>query len=793
MQNLGDIVRRYNWPGLRRMWENKENLLSLAMNYKKKHGRRAFLKRLLFALRRENFHSNYSGLRHNFSNSLDSLFELNPRVILVGKDFSSPSHIYRTRNFSNAFWELGVPTDIVTIEQIVSMSVLPRNTELVIFSKTALNVATLPWVEKARRDKVNIVYDNDTLAFDESVYNLKNLYGLTRVDGEDEDCLNNASATLQEQQIKQRGLVITTTPEMGNTFRKLGLDAFTIPNVLPRWMERQALQINADRLEKVIARETNGIRIVYASGTPTYGAGFKSCVPGIISFLNHSKDSTLTILGSPPSELNDFPHMIRNQIFFNTMPAHEDLLFHLSDFDVQIAPLELGNPFAEAKSALEFLHGGIIGLPTVASPTAPFKEVINNGENGFLAYTSEDWFSILLQLQDPKLRNSVGAKAQLSCSQYHCLDAIKSILLDLLDSKISFTDDHSANIASYAPKLDTRTIYWLVGDFGFNSGGARNISVLANLANSDGFKSKILYYNSDRSVQELQRLTHLHYGFENIEIVDEFPSMEIPYAVVGTHNSSIPWLKSHAPRQTNLVYLVQDFEPFFYPMSSNYLDALSTYFDSDLKIITSLRWMSEKIFQLNGRVVPYLDFAFDRDIYNPSLFTGRSGVIFYAKEDTPRRLYELGVKTLQLVSKIDPTVPIKFYGGGKTPSTLPFVTNYGSTLSNQELASEYQKSMVGIAFGPTNPSGIPYEMMACGLPVVDVQVYGENSNKYFDDSIVLCEPNPASLAKEIFSLYCDNNYWTNRSNAGKVFVENIHSKVEIQKVLIDFLNSLRDG
>jgi glycosyltransferase involved in cell wall biosynthesis len=332
-----------------------------------------------------------------------------------------------------------------------------------------------------------------------------------------------------------------------------------------------------------------------------------------------------------------------------------------------------------------------------------------------------------------------------------------------------------------------------VGDFGFNSGGARNISVLANLANSDGFKSKILYYNSDRSVQELQRLTHLHYGFENIEIVDEFPSMEIPYAVVGTHNSSIPWLKSHAPRQTNLVYLVQDFEPFFYPMSSNYLDALSTYFDSDLKIITSLRWMSEKIFQLNGRVVPYLDFAFDRDIYNPSLFTGRSGVIFYAKEDTPRRLYELGVKTLQLVSKIDPTVPIKFYGGGKTPSTLPFVTNYGSTLSNQELASEYQKSMVGIAFGPTNPSGIPYEMMACGLPVVDVQVYGENSNKYFDDSIVLCEPNPASLAKEIFSLYYDNNYWTNRSNAGKVFVENIHSKVEIQKVLIDFLNSLRDG
>ena len=203
--------------------------------------------------------------------------------------------------------------------------------------------------------------------------------------------------------------------------------------------------------------------------------------------------------------------------------------------------------------------------------------------------------------------------------------------------------------------------------------------------------------------------------------------------------------------------------------------------------------MSEKIFQLTGRIVPYLDFAFDRDIYKPSTFTCRSGIIFYAKENTPRRLYDLGVKTLKLVNEIDPTIPIRFYGGGRTPGALPFVKNYGSTLSNQELAVEYQQSLVGIAFGPTNPSGIPYEMMACGLPVVDVQVCGENSNKYFDDSIVLCEPNPASLAKEIFSLYGDNNYWTDRSSAGKAFVENIQFKDEVRKVLIDFLNSLQDS
>jgi hypothetical protein len=168
--------------------------------------------------------------------------------------------------------------------------------------------------------------------------------------------------------------------------------------------------------------------------------------------------------------------------------------------------------------------------------------------------------------------------------------------------------------------------------------------------------------------------------------------------------------------------------------------------------------MSEKIQDLTGREVPYLEFPMDKEIYKLHEPTQRDGVIFYAKEDTPRRLYDLGAKTLRIINQVDSSIPITLYGGGSTPSGLENVTNHFSNLSNEELSSQYNRHKVGLAFGPTNPSGIPYEMMACGLPVVDVTVPGETQNKYFDELVHLYSPEPATLATEILKLINFENH-----------------------------------
>ena len=80
---------------------------------------------------------------------------------------------------------------------------------------------------------------------------------------------------------------------------------------------------------------------------------------------------------------------------------------------MNIAPLELGNAFCEAKSELKFFEAALVDVVTVASPTGPFRRAIRNGENGFLASNEIEWYQTLLKLADDSaLRSKVARSAR---------------------------------------------------------------------------------------------------------------------------------------------------------------------------------------------------------------------------------------------------------------------------------------------------------------------------------------------------------------------------------------------
>jgi glycosyltransferase involved in cell wall biosynthesis len=779
-------MRNLNWQNVNNLLNNRKFILPLAFSYFKKYGLVAFCKRVYFTLRTGNLQSSYSSVQQNRLDTLELIFELNPKVLLVTNDNRSPSHAYRIGNFSQAYWEMSIKNSVLDVSQISRLPVLPRETEIVIFWRTSLNLLELPWYENAKMRGVRILYDNDDLTFDSAVYTLQNVHGLQIIPLETSRYLTEKVCLDQELQIRNSDLGIACTPRMVESYSKFNIASKLIPIVIPRWMERQSHQIRRENslLNPVSTTNKDNLKIIYASGSPSHGEDFKSCFGGVIKFLSSYPNSTLSVLGAPPFTEADIPNSLRSQVSFMPMVPHEELLFVLEQFDVQLAPLEVNNPFVEAKSATKFMHGGLLGIPTIASPTLPFRSLITNGKNGLLASSTVDWFEALELLRNSAKRVEIGLEARNTVLQKCTIDSIKPQLAQILsvgDQSNNYKDN-----SNYKPK----NIYWLVPDFSINSGGTRNIFNMALLANQAGFESKIIYHNSRLKVAELQKLTRKFYGFETIPVYSGIPAMETPFAVVAVHHSSVPWMKSYAPPKSKLVYLVQDFEPYFYPMSETYINTLSTYFDTDLQIITSLRWMSEKIQDLTGREVPYLEFPMDKEIYKLHEPTQRDGIIFYAKEDTPRRLYDLGAKTLRIINQVDSSIPITLYGGGSTPSGLENVTNHFSNLSNEELSSQYNRHKVGLAFGPTNPSGIPYEMMACGLPVVDVTVPGETQNKYFDELVHLYSPEPATLATEILKLINFENHWRNLSLNGLNFINKMQKKSEIQEVLIRFFHSL---
>jgi glycosyltransferase involved in cell wall biosynthesis len=91
-------------------------------------------------------------------------------------------------------------------------------------------------------------------------------------------------------------------------------------------------------------------------------------------------------------------------------------------------------------------------------------------------------------------------------------------------------------------------------------------------------------------------------------------------------------------------------------------------------------------------------------------------------------------------------------------------------LSPAELAERYSRAAVGLSLSLTNYSLIPQEMMACGLPCVDLA--GRSSEAMFgrDGPVELAEPDPLAIASAIERLLDDPERWRRRSEAGLEFV-----------------------
>ncbi len=69
--------------------------------------------------------------------------------------------------------------------------------------------------------------------------------------------------------------------------------------------------------------------------------------------------------------------------------------------------------WARGKCGLKGLQYMALGIPTIMSPVGVNSDIIRDGENGFLAASTEDWVAKVSRLvDDAELRLRVGAAAR---------------------------------------------------------------------------------------------------------------------------------------------------------------------------------------------------------------------------------------------------------------------------------------------------------------------------------------------------------------------------------------------
>lgn len=274
--------------------------------------------------------------------------------------------------------------------------------DVVVLHRVPFTTAVAEIVAAARQRGAPVLFDIDDLVFDASLCDRIDALGWMEAA---EAALFRQSFEAYRQTLAACDGAIVPTEPLAEAVRALG-----VPAVLHR--NAPGLELLGLSREARRRRRPDPGRIVlgYASGSRTHNRDFAEASSALLRLFARIPSLELHVIGYLDLDAGWEP--FRSRVKTLEFVPWQRLPALLATFDVNLAPLEHGNPFCEAKSELKWAEAAAVCVPTVASPTVPFRGAIRHGETGFLASTTEEWVDALRVLaSDPERRRIVGEAA----------------------------------------------------------------------------------------------------------------------------------------------------------------------------------------------------------------------------------------------------------------------------------------------------------------------------------------------------------------------------------------------
>jgi glycosyltransferase involved in cell wall biosynthesis len=216
-------------------------------------------------------------------------------------------------------------------------------------------------------------------------------------------------------------------------------------------------------------------------------------------------------------------------------------------------------------------------------------------------------------------------------------------------------------------------------------------------------------------------------------------------------------------------YIVNDHEPDFYPASTELVLAEDTY-RHGMHCIAASPWLRDLLIDRYGASADAFQLGVDRDTYHPlPIERSTDTVIYYARHATPRRATPIGLMALAELHRRLPHVRIVLFGADK-PLHSAFPYEHLGVLSTPQLARLYSEATAGLCISLTNFSLMPKEMLACGLPCVELAGVSAESIFGEDGPLDLAPLDPHAIADALERLIVDPERSERRSREGIEFV-----------------------
>ena len=337
-------------------------------------------------------------------------------------------------------------------------------------------------------------------------------------------------------------------------------------------------------------------------------------------------------------------------------------------------------------------------------------------------------------------------------------------------------------------RLDSLDIHWVIPHFTPGLGGHMTIFRTIDFLERCGHRCTIWIHSELRGYNKSSRLSLLHK-----RLIDQhfIPLKTDQVYLLGNKQEDLDLISGDVIVATDRMstfpvlgmkkfkkrfYYVQDYEPYFFARgSSSILTELSYSSKNNFACICASPWLKQQMESFGNEAISF-SLAVDHNVYNTDKFEGRNinTIAVYVRRSTPRRLYGLAILALRALFDLGDYFEIITFGEEDLPDLgIPVKVKHAGILDANQLANLYRKCTVGLVLSGTNYSLVPNEMMACGLPVVDIDAEHTRLS-YQPDTAVLAEPTPLSLAYSLSRLLNDAEFWESTSIAGLAATKDLH-------------------
>lgn len=309
---------------------------------------------------------------------------------------------YRTTHIAEELEQNGFTTALTVQDNPFLLSYVDKFSVFV-FHRVLFTEKVKQFTELIKTQKKEIIFEADDLVYDSQF--LQYMAGYDDMNTFERKLYENGlgGEIINDPYVK---ICTTTTTFLADRLREKGKQVFVVRNKVSK-----DDVVYAEKILEEAHRDSGFVRLCYLSGTASHNKDFATITHVLRTLFAKYSGLRLVLMG--PLEIEDSLSQFKNRIEKVPFLSREKYFTLVAQMDINLAPLERGNPFCESKSELKWFEAGLLSVPTVAAGTKTFKEAIIDGVDGYVATTSEEWITKLSRLiEDSGFRRQMGERAR---------------------------------------------------------------------------------------------------------------------------------------------------------------------------------------------------------------------------------------------------------------------------------------------------------------------------------------------------------------------------------------------